>query len=135
MSVESRVAAVVAALQAALAGRVVTRDFRDLGVVPDADLLAGRVCVLGLGEGEYEETIDGADVTGWLSLLVIGQLRVAEDAAPSAVEQAENALAQEIKAWAVGTALAVRLKGFRQSGQLEHPYGWIAMDMEVFDNA
>ena len=135
MSVEGRVAAVAASIDTALAARVVTRDFLDLGQASDADLLAGRVTVLAMGEGEYEEDVAGTDVTGWLSLLVIGQIRVAEDTTPLAVEQAENALAEELKAWAVGTSLAVRLKGFRQSGQLEHPYGWIAMEMEVFGDA
>lgn len=135
MSVEARVAAVADSIAAALTARAVTRDFLDLGQAPDAELVAGRVTVLAMGEGECEEDVAGTDVTGWLSLLVLGQLRVAENTTPRAVEQAENALAEELKAWAVGTALAVRLKGFRQSGQLEHPYGWIAMEMEVFGDA
>ena len=49
---------------------------------------------------------------------------------------AEFALAEQVKAWlASGPLLApVRqclARSFRQSGQLEHPYGWVAFECEV----
>ncbi len=122
-------------LETALPTRVVTRDHLDFGQRTEADLLAGVVTIVGLGEKDYSQWPGRETQLGTLPLLIVGQLKLAEGSAPSAVEDAEDTLAEEIKAFCAAPPVpflgALAMKGFRQSGQLEAPYGWISVDVEV----
>lgn len=127
-------AALHAQLTTAMPTRVVSRDFVDFSQRKEADLLAGVVTVIAQGEREYSDVIGRAAQGGTLGVILVGQVKVAENAAPSAVEDAEFALVGELKAFCLAVAPplgALVLRSFRQSGQLEHPYGWIAAEMEM----
>ena len=68
-----------------------------------------------------------------MTLAVVGQLKLPEDALPSLVEDAEFAFAEEVKDWLQGVlpVNAVDLIETRFSGQMDAPYGWFAMTWEV----
>lgn len=127
--------ALKADMAAAMPTRVVTRDFKDFADRAQADLLQGIVTLIGAGEKGYANYLGRATQLGTLPLILVGQIQLAEGAEPSAVEDAEDLLAEEIKAWcrAPGSALlgGITMTGFRQSGQVDAPYGWIACDIEV----
>lgn len=122
------------ALAAALPGRVVTRQWKPYAQRTKAELLAGVVTVAGLGEDGFANYRGREADLGTLKLVVVGQLEV-DSKDPQDVEDAEDALAEGIKAFLreplppqIRSCLA---SGFRQSGQLEAPYGWVAFEMEV----
>jgi len=122
-------------MAAAMPTRVVTRDFLDFAQRAPADLTKGIVTLIGNGEKDYANYLSRAAQLGTVPMVVVGQLALAEGALPSAVEDAEDLLAEEIKAFvrAPGSDLlgGITMSGFRQSGQLEAPYGWISCDIEV----
>lgn len=122
-----------AALAAAMPSRVVTRDFKPHDQHPMGDLIKGVVTLLSLGEGSYSPVLGRQGQNGNLRVLLVGLLQVAENAPTSAVEDAEFALVEEIKAFcnAPPAGVAFLLQSFSQSGQMEHPYGWISVEAEV----
>jgi len=128
--------AVAAGLAAACPGRFVSRDFVPLARRTAEELEAGVLAVAALGESGFANYRGREAELGVLRVVVVGQVKVAEASMPSALEDAEFALAEQVKAWlASGPLLApVRqclARSFRQSGQLEHPYGWVAFECEV----
>lgn len=125
------------ALAAMVPLRVVTRDLADFAERADADLLKGIYTVVAREEAYYTHTMGREAHYGTLSIGLLGQIRVSEDAVPSAVEDAEGAMIDEIKALMRSRTLAVnslQLVKTRQSGQLEHPYGWVAFDLTMVGN-
>jgi hypothetical protein len=127
--------ALAGSLAAACPGRFVSRDFVPLAQRTGEELEAGVLAVAALGESEFANYRGREADLGLLRVVIVGQLKVAEAAMPSALEDAEFALAEQVKAWLAGPMLApVRqclARSFRQSGQLEHPYGWVAFECEV----
>lgn len=125
---------IVSTLAALYPARVVTRDLKDFAERKKTDLDAGVYTVLSLGESGYANYRGREGMDGTVKILLVGQIRLSENAAPHAVEDAEGAMADEIKGLvrALPPALcSLEMKGFRQSGQVEHPYGWIAVDLEM----
>jgi hypothetical protein len=122
-------------MAAVMPTRVVTRDFKDFADRPLADLQAGIVSIIGAGENSYANYLARATQLGTVPFIIVGQIALAEGTAPSAVEDAEDLLAEEIKAFCrdPGNDLlgGITMSGFRQSGQMDAPYGWIACDIEV----
>lgn len=122
------------ALASALPTRVVTRDLLNFDRRAESDLEAGVLTVIASRESSYANYRGREADLGKLSVAAVGQLKLPEDALPSEVEDAEFAFAEEVKAF-LQTALpveAVTLLETRFSGQLEAPYGWFAMDWEVW---
>ncbi len=122
------------ALATALQTRVVTRDLLSFDQRSETDLAAGVLTVIASREGNYANYRGREADLGKLSVAAVGQLKLPEDALPSEVEDAEFAFAEEVKAF-LQTVLpveAVVLLETRFSGQLEAPYGWFAMDWEVW---
>lgn len=122
------------ALAAALPGRMVTRKWLPYAQRSRDELLAGVVTLAGLGEEGFANYRGREADLGTLRVVVVGQIEV-DSKDPQDVEDAEDALAEEIKAFLrsdwppeIRACLAT---GFRQSGQLEAPYGWVAFEMEV----
>lgn len=122
-------------LAEALPSRLVTRSFLPLALRPQEQLLQGVLTLINRGEKGYANYSGREAQLGKLDVLLIGQLRLAGDPTGLQVEQAELALAEEVKAFlraplpaGVRECLA---SGFAQSGQLETPGGWIVFDMEV----
>lgn len=122
-------------MAAVMTTRVVTRDFKDFADRAASDLQSGIVSIIGSGEKDYAPILSRAAQLGTVPFVIVGQIKLAEGSAPSAVEDAEDLLAEEIKAFCrdPGSALlgGISMSGFRQSGQMDAPYGWIACDIEV----
>lgn len=120
-------------LQAAMPTRVVTRDFKNFDYREQRDLEAGVLTVMTTRERGYANYRGREADLGKLSLAVVGQLKLPEDALPSEVEDAEFVFAEEVKDFLKGAlpVQAADLLETRFSGQLEAPYGWFAMEMEV----
>lgn len=121
------------ALQSAMPTRVVTRDLMNFDLRQEADLEAGVLTVAANRERGYANYRGREADLGRMSLLVVGQLKMPENALPSEVEDAEFVFAEEVKGFLQGAlpVQAADLLETRFSGQLDAPYGWFAMDMEV----
>ena len=122
------------ALDTALPTRVVTRSLRDFTQHQLSDLEAGILTLISHRESGYANYRGREADLGKLAIITVGQLKLPENAAPSDVEDAEFAFAEEVKTF-LQTVLpveAVILLETRFSGQLEAPYGWFAMDWEVW---
>lgn len=118
----------------ALPSRVVTRNLLNFDLRLETDLLAGVLTLVVSREGEFSNYRGREAQLGKLSVVLVGQLKVAESALPSEVEDAEFAFAEQVKTFLQGV-LPVQdalLQEVRFSGQLEAPYGWFAMDVEVW---
>jgi hypothetical protein len=114
------------ALATAAPSRVVTRDFLPFADRESADLQAGVFTFLGRGQDQVAEYSDH------LKIALVGQCLVGEDAAASAVEEIEDAMSEELRDFARGVyGTFVAIQAWQQSGQLEHPYGWIAAELDV----
>lgn len=120
-------------LALAMPARVVTRDFLDFAQRAQVDLEAGTLTIITQRESRYANYRGREADLGRMTLAVVGQLKLPEDALPSAVEDAEFAFAEEVKDWLQGV-LPVNLIDLietRFSGQMDAPYGWFAMTWEV----
>jgi len=118
--------AVMAALAVAMPARVITGRKRHYTDHAAADLTAGVLTVISLGEGEYKQDIGLVAKEGTQHLLFIGHIKLAESATGDQVEQAEINFIEELKAaLRTGvTGLHLTLQSIEQSAQLETPYGW-----------
>lgn len=127
--------ALATSLAAACPARIVSRDFVPLAQRSAAELEQGVVAVACIGETRFANYRGREAELGTLRVVVVAQVKVQEQSAPSALEDAEFTVAEEIKAW-MQQPLAPPLRqclatGFRQSGQMDHPYGWVAFECEV----
>lgn len=130
---DTRLAALAAHLTTSCPLRVVTRSLKDFALREDADLTDGILTVVGGGAGRFRNLRERLGMDATQRVTLVGQLRVAESAEPLAVEQAEFTLYDEVIAAlqaGAGTLRCIDIADFRQSAQLEHPYGWIALDLE-----
>jgi hypothetical protein len=120
-------------LAEAMPTRVVTRDFLDFAQRSQVDLEAGTLTIITQRESRYANYRGREADLGRMTLAVVGQLKLPEDALPSLVEDAEFAFAEEVKDWLQGVlpVNAVDLIETRFSGQMDAPYGWFAMTWEV----
>lgn len=124
-----------ATLAAAVPARVVSRDFTDFAQRADSDLVAGVYTLLSTGEGAFATYRGREAQLGTLNVILVFQARVAEDALPSACEDAEGDAVDEIKALCASVLPngidGLALVSWKNSGQLEHPYCWVAFELEV----
>lgn len=133
-ALSDRMNAIKSTLAAMYPVRVVTRDLKDFAARPIGELKSGVYTVLSASEGNYTHYLGGMTRDGEHRVLVVGQIAVAETAAPSEIEDTEGVMIDEIKAFtrALPPELgSLTLTGWRQSQQLEHPYGWVAFDMTL----
>lgn len=127
--------AVLTQFAAAKPLRVVTRDLKDFGDRARADLLKGIFSIVSLGEDGFADYMGREADLGTVNLIIVGQIELAESAAPSAIEDAEFSMIEDLKDFCRG-ALAIPITGlylkrWRQSGQLDAPYGWISAEVEA----
>lgn len=131
----TKMLALAGQLGAACPTRIVGRDFLPLAQRTDEELLDGVITVVSQGEMDYANYRGREAQLGRVLAVLVGQLRVADNDPRSALEDAEFAMAEEIKAWLASPPSApleeCLATGFRQSGQLEHPYGWVVFELEV----
>lgn len=134
--------ALAVALTAALPGRIVRRGFVPYPQLSRDVLQAGTVHLLASGEQGYANYRGREADLGALRVVIVGQLVVDEAALPpeagpealsAAVQDAEFALAEEVKGFLANPAglRQCLATGFEQSGQMEAPFGWVAFECEV----
>lgn len=133
---EQALAAIHASLAAALPARVVSRSLADPASASDEDLRAGLLCLVSRGGGDFANTRGREGQLGRVNAYLVGYVRVDEGDEPAAVEQAELALLQDVLDWctepgALRPVNAVYPMDWTQSAQLEHPYGWVALRLDV----
>ena len=129
-----RMALIAAQLAAHCPARVVTRRLLDFTARPRSELLAGVFTLVSAGEGGYANYNGREAMDGRHEILLVGQVEVAPTAQPEDTEEAEFAMVEEVKAFvrSLPPALcSLTMKGFSQSRQMEHPYGWMVVDMEM----
>lgn len=129
-----RMALVAAQLADRFPARLVTRSMKDFAERQPADLKRGVYTLISLGESDYANLRERAAMDGRHRMLLIGQIQLGEKVEPSAIEDAEFVMAEEIKDFVRNlppALVCLEMKSFRQSGQVEHPYGWIAVDLEL----
>lgn len=133
MALREAFEALRADLAAALPTREVTRDLLNFDRRMQSDLEAGVLTLVAGREFAYANYRGREADLGRVAVVVVGQLKLPEDALPSAVEDAEFAFAEEIKNYLKGVlpVSGIDLLETRFSGQQEAPYGWFAMDWEV----
>lgn len=133
-ALSDRMNAIQSTLAAMYPARTVIRDLKDFAARPLGELQAGIYTVLSASEGNYSHYLGGMTRDGEHRVLVVGQIAVAETSAPSMTEDAEGVMIDEIKAFTRDLPPelgSLTLTGWRQSQQLEHPYGWVAFDMTL----
>lgn len=131
--------AVMDALEASLAAALPTRHVRrglvDPANVDRAELLAGTVCLVGEGGGNFANYLGREGQLGKLRASLVGFVLVEEGTEAVAVERAELALLQELLGWTAypntPAGMTALPQEFRLSGQLEHPYGWLTLALSI----
>lgn len=118
---------------AAYPTRIVTRNYKDRGLLSASDLAAGTYAVMSRGEGGFENLPERKAMDGTHNILVAGQFQIAETATGKDIEDAEFAMVEEWKAFVRALPAGMcRLEMTRwaQSTQMEHPYGWVTIELE-----
>ncbi|MDP3425487.1 MAG: hypothetical protein Q8S32_17235 [Burkholderiaceae bacterium] len=136
MTLAARMAALQSALADAMPARVVTRKLQDFADRPKADIAAGVFTLISKGERGYQNYNGREAMDGRHSMLLVGQVELGEDADGEAVEDAEFAMIEEVKGFvrALPASLcSLTMTGFQQSGQLDAPYGWVAITLEMYE--
>ena len=131
--ISTRMELIKTLLAAALPLRIVTRDLLDFGQRTNAELTAGIYTLVSNGEGGYENLNGREAMDGTQRILLVGQVQLGEDVAPSAIEDAELAMVDEIKTFLrarPSTIVQLYMTGFRQSQQMDAPFGWVSIDLE-----
>lgn len=117
--------------------RVVQRSLVQDPVNHDPSALArGVLCLVSGGGGSFANYRGREGQLGRVALGVVGFVKVADGLPPVAVEQAELDLLHDVLAWVQDTGLprpfdSALPKDWRQSRQMEHPYGWIVVELDV----
>jgi hypothetical protein len=110
---------------------------RNLTVAADESrerLTAGVVCLVGQKGGNFANYRGREAQQGTIDVALVGFLQVAESTKPDAIERAELVLLGEMLAWVAGGVTGadrVTAGDWRQSRQLEHPYGWVVLELTV----
>ena len=127
-----RMALIAAELAAKYPARKVRRAFVDFAELGDTELAAGVYTLLSAGEEDFTNIAGYVAQDGAQSIMLLGQVKLADDASGEAVEEAELTLVDEVKAFCreiPATLCLLSLLKWRQSMQVERPYGWIACDL------
>lgn len=123
-------------LAAKLPGRFVQRSLVDPANAPTEQLQAGLLCLVSKSGGQFANYRGREGDLAHLNVFLVGYVQVAEGSAPVEVERAELALLQDVLDWVkdpgalrpVNTVLPIE---WNQSSQLEHPYGWFSLRLDV----
>ena len=123
-------------LAAALPMRHVQRGMVDPANAQRTQLLDGLVCLVADGGGDFANYYGREGEMGRMKVVAVGFVLVGENTPAQAVEDAELALLKELLAWmnqpsVVQPGWAVLPQSWRCSQQLEHPYGWVVLEMDV----
>jgi hypothetical protein len=125
--IRARTAAIIASLEAALPARTIKRGLLHYDDHGAAELAQGVVMLISDAEQDYSRALGMVAKEPTHRLILVGHLKVAETQTPADLEDAEQDLIEELKAW-IRTGLDgmdLLPEAIQQSRQLEHPYGWI----------
>lgn len=127
--------AIVVSLAAALPERYVQRSLAEPALAPKEKLAAGLVCLVSEDGGNFANYRGREGDLGTLNAALVGFVKVADKSDAVEVERAELTLLGELLDW-VNTAAVPGLdvmtpKDWRQSKQLEHPYGWLVLGLQI----
>ncbi|MDD4926941.1 MAG: hypothetical protein PHF58_10615 [Methylotenera sp.] len=131
--ITTRLNLIIAELSQALPNRLFSRDLKDFAQRQEIELETGIYTLLSSGEGGYQNLLGRAAQDGTAQMALLGQFKLPEDSAGSAVEDAELDMVQEIKDFLITlppTLCRLQMTGFTQSKQLEAPFGWIVIDLQ-----
>lgn len=126
-----------ASMRAAMPHRVVQRSLVIDPINHDpADMAKGVICLVAGGGGQFANYRGREGQLGHAKLGVVAFVKVPEGADPVAVESAELAVLADVLAWVKSPGMprpfdSALPKEFRQSGQLDHPWGWIVIELDV----
>lgn len=127
--------AITASLAQAMPARFVQRSLVDPADVPTEQLLAGLLCVVTESGGNFANYRGREADLGSMAVRLVGFVKVEEGQPAVATESAELALLGDLLTWlnTIGVpGLDVIYPGdWTCSKQLEHPYGWLALALEV----
>ena len=127
--------AITASLAQALPARFVQRSLVDPANVPTEQLLAGLLCVVTESGGNFANYRGREADLGSMAVRLVGFVKVEEGQPAVATESAELALLGDLLTWLNTTGvpgLDVIYPGdWTCSKQLEHPYGWLALALQV----
>lgn len=124
-------------MAAALPHRVVQRSLvRDPITHDEDEMLKGVICLVNGGGGRFANYRGREAQLGHASLGVVGFVRVDEALPGEAVEKAELALLQDVLDWLKSPGAprpfdTAAPGDWRQSRQLEFPFGWIVLEVDV----
>lgn len=116
-----------------LSTRIVSREFKHHTEQTEPDLTTGVVMLISAGEADYKNQKNIVGKEGTQSMLLIGQLRVAETDTGLDIEAKELTMIEEVKsALNVGAAgIGYSLNRVTHSRQLDLPYGWFVTEIEA----
>lgn len=130
---------VMQAIESSLAAAMPTRHVQRKLVDPAAEkaerLTKGVVCVVSAGGGNFANWPGREGELGTMNVAVVGFLQVGAKDSSEEIEKAELALLGDLLAWCqqehAAPIDAVTPGDYRQSQQLAHPAGWLALDLKV----
>ena len=127
--------AITASLAQAMPARFVQRSLVDPADVPTEQLLASLLCVVTESGGNFANYRGREADLGSMAVRLVGFVKVEEGQPAVATESAELALLGDLLTWlnTIGVpGLDVIYPGdWTCSKQLEHPYGWLALALQV----
>jgi hypothetical protein len=138
MSANAALDAIKASLAAAFPTRTVQRSLPlDPANLPSEQLLGGVLCLVCEDGGDFANYYGREGQLGHMHVSVVTFLQVEEvDTEPADIERAELALLQELLDWTGNTgdidpAASLLPEGWTQSKQLEYPFGWVILRLDV----
>lgn len=131
--------ALVASLAAKYPGRHFQRSLIEPANETRERLLAGVVCVVAEGGGNFANYHGREGAQGTCNVRLVGFLLVEDNTAPVAIEMAELLLLKDLLAWLsnqgdrslLGPVDVIYPGDWHCSRQIEHPYGWVTLALDV----
>jgi hypothetical protein len=128
----------LAAFEDALITALPTRHIKRAELIPfhehkAQEIRDGVVTIISSGESNYNNSQGMVAREGTLRLILVGHLKLDENATGLEIETAEIALIEEIKAFvrAGVPGMSLSLDSSQQSRQLDKPYGWTLQYLDV----
>lgn len=125
---------IVTQFQAVAPSRTITRSFKSFANLSDGDLSGGRFTLKVAGVENYQNAVGLVMEQGTAKLVIYGQIKLPEDATGEALEEAELLMVEDVRSLAAaldpgltGALLPIR---HTQSQQVDHPYGWVAVECD-----
>lgn len=122
-------------MAAFLPARAVQRSLDDVARIKLADLEKGVLCIVAGGGGQFGNWQGREGELGTVRGTIVGYVQVGEKELPQETERAEFALLEDVLRWfgerhsePLGSTYPL---DYKQSGQMEHPIGWFALQFEL----